>query len=276
MSPATLDAALRELGSAPVVEADLDELEARLFAAIGAPATPVALAGRRRRRVAPFLIGAVAACLLALVVLAAGWFAGGDDPYVLAAAVDVEVVLPDGDIVTGEAGLVLPVGTVLNVGGSMEIAGVVYGPGDYVITDDGPVAADDTGGGRSTPDPRLDEGDNGGGAPGTSTTVPVRPDVAGGGGGPTTTVRPPAGGAVPPATDRPVGLDTGDTRPTTTASPWPTTTAPRDPPPTTTTTGPPRVTTTSSAPRDTSATTTAPRDPPPRDTTTTGPARDRP
>lgn len=274
MNPATLDATLRELGSAPVGAADLDALEARLFDAIGA--SPPAPAGRRKA--APVLIGAVAACLLALVVLAVGWFAAADDQYVLAAAVDVEVVLPDGEVVEGAAGLVLPVGSVVNVRGSMEIAGVVYGPGDYVITADGPVATAGAADGGIGPDPRVDAGD-GGGAPVTSTTAPVRPGVVDDGGGPTTTSRPPAGGAVPPATDRPVGVDLGDSRPTTTTRPArPTTTVPRDPPPTTTTTDPPQATT--APPRDTTATTTAPttapRNSPPRDTTTTGPSRDRP
>ena len=179
MNGTVLEATLVGLGRAPVEPIDLAPLEERVMASIAA-VEPGSRPADARRRTTPLLVGAAAACLIALVVLAATWFATDADSYVLAAADDVEVVLPDGEVVAGEPGLELPVGTEVSVGGSMRIRGVTYGPGDYVITDDGPVDARQVGGddGDPIPDAPLEpEGD--GGVPPvvgtTSTTVPAPP-----------------------------------------------------------------------------------------------------
>ncbi len=91
----------------------------------------------------PFWQPAVLA-LAALLVVAGGVFAftrtrTDDLVVVMAAATETEVVLPDGEIVNGAAGLELPDGTQITVGadGSAVIAGVVLEAGTQAVINDG-------------------------------------------------------------------------------------------------------------------------------------------
>ena len=92
-------------------------------------------AARRRRT----MLVATAASVIAVLALAVGWVRSGTDDVLIDAAVGVEVLFPDGSIVTGAEGLVLPPGAVVDVGGSMTIDGRGFGPGRYRVAADGSI-----------------------------------------------------------------------------------------------------------------------------------------
>ena len=311
-----LKRALEAVGAAPVedVAPRLDDLERRVMAKIAAPPSddrtevvvPLAFARRRRIEAArTVVLGAAAACILALVVLAAGWWSDGNGRYVIAAADEVNVVLPDGSSVPGAAGLVVPLGSTIDVDGSMEIDGVTYGPGRYSVTDDGlrDLAESDRSS-STTSTPAIDRGASDGGVGvivDATTTDPRRPTT-----GPTTTQRDstgvddvrPAPTSTRPPRDRPGDRTTTTLRdrPSTTvvdASPQraPTTTIPADrqrptstiptSTTTTTTTTPTTTTTSTTIPTSTTITptttsTTIPTATTITPTTTTTPPADRP
>ncbi len=145
----SIERALVAAGDAPVesVEERLDAIERLVLSRLSsvrltdrpvtARVTAPQVATRRKSRGSRPIVLGVAACLLALIVLAAGWFGDGRDSYVIASAVSVQVELPDGSSQRGEPGLELPIGSTIDVGGSMQIADVEYGPGRYAVTDDG-------------------------------------------------------------------------------------------------------------------------------------------
>lgn len=141
----TLEQELRELASTSVDVsdgrvADLEDRVVRAIAADGDRGTPVVVPIRRgRKRARSVLIGSVAAAVLAVIVLAAGWFTATDDSVVIAAADEVSIVFGDGTRVDARAGQEVPEGATLVVEGSVEIDGVRYGPGVYLV-DDGELA----------------------------------------------------------------------------------------------------------------------------------------
>ena len=90
-----------------------------------------------RRRAA--IVTLAAACLLAVVVIASLDRAGSPD-RILSMSGDVEVVLPDGSVVEGSAGMDVPDGAILRLGrdGEAEVDGItISGAGDYLVTPDG-------------------------------------------------------------------------------------------------------------------------------------------
>ncbi len=237
----SIERALLAAGDAPVesVEARLDAIERLVLSRLSSvrltdrPVTvrvtaPQVATRRRSRGSRPIVLG-VAACLLALIVLAAGWFGDGRDSYVIASAVSVQVELPDGSSQRGEPGLELPIGSTIDVGGSMQIADVEYGPGRYAVTDDGIVRVLADGNrsgngadGRDIGDDSIDRG--------------IAPVAV------TTTTEAPTRNAVTPTTATTTTLNTAPTTTTqtttTTAAPTTTpTTAPTTTAPSTTTTG---------------------------------------
>ena len=147
---ASIKRALEAAGDTPVEAVDqrLSTLEDRLMASIAADdhkskTVVVPFEGKRRSAAARrIVLGAVAACLLAAVVLAAGWLSANDESYVVAAATDVTVVLPDGSTRSAGAGTELPIGAEIDVRGSMVVAGITYGPGKYSVTDSGVLETD--------------------------------------------------------------------------------------------------------------------------------------
>lgn len=191
------------------IDARLDELEARLMRAIegdrvdrGLVVVPIDVA--RRRRLSVRVVGGVAgaACIIALILVSAAWFGGADPEIVIAAADDVSVVLPDGSVVSGAAGLELPDGSRLDVDGSLVVDGRTYGPGEYFVGPDGITAV---------------SGAAGEGVTDVATTTSSAPKTAPPSTAPPTTTRRsvpdvdrPVGTAAPPTTasDRPAGPST--------------------------------------------------------------------
>ncbi|MBV1894588.1 MAG: hypothetical protein KUG57_11105 [Ilumatobacteraceae bacterium] len=147
---ASIKKALEAAGDVPVepVEPRLAALEDRLMAGIAVDtdeSKPVVVPFQSKRRMAAarrVALGAVAACLLAAVVLAAGWLTTDNESYVIAAADDVTVTLPDGSTEAAEAGSKLPIGAEIEVRGSMVVSGITYGPGSYTVTDKGVAEAE--------------------------------------------------------------------------------------------------------------------------------------
>ena len=76
-------------------------------------AEPVDVPRASRRRVA--VVTLAAACLLAVVVIASLDRTGSSD-RILSMSGDVEVVLPDGSVVEGSAGMDVPDGAILRLG----------------------------------------------------------------------------------------------------------------------------------------------------------------
>jgi len=106
-----------------------------------APVVP--LHGRRGGKRVAVLTGAAAATIAALVLAGAlsGWFGNGADgrnPQ-LTDAVDTTVKLPNGEVVQGEEGLLLPDGAVVRTGpdGTAAAGGVEIGPGQQATVEDG-------------------------------------------------------------------------------------------------------------------------------------------
>lgn len=202
----------------------IDRIERRVFDALTAddmanPVEATVTRARARGGRRTVMLGAVAACVLAVVLLVVNPVATDHDSLVLAAADGVDVVLPDGTGVVGAAGVELPNGSMIVVTGSMSIDDVDYGPGRYTVTDDGILEALRTAPRNAPPPPP---------------TAPTRAPVP-------TTQPPPT----PTTTlvERPVSTTTLDdpetTRPPTTIVERPTTTAVRSPaPPTTAVRGP--------------------------------------
>jgi len=136
---------LRRLGNSPVPVLDparAQRLEHRVLSAARprelelVEAEPVD-APRVSRRAA---VGALAAaCFLAVVVIASLDGAGSSDRIVSMSG-DVDVVLPDGSVVDGAAGMDVPDGAILRLGedGEAEVDGItIAGAGDYLVTPDG-------------------------------------------------------------------------------------------------------------------------------------------
>lgn len=141
--------ALDDLGSEPIEvdEARLEAVQTRVIERLAdhedtaSRRTVVAMSGRRR----PFgalMLGAVAASLIAIVALV-GFFAADDTSLVIAAADGVDVTLPGGETIPGSVGLELPEGAEVEVAGFIEISGVRYGVGSYVVTNDELLLVDD-------------------------------------------------------------------------------------------------------------------------------------
>lgn len=263
--------ALDELGGEPleIDQLRLDALETRVIEHLASKRGPVrsgavVAMSRRRRPIGALVLGAVAASLIAMVALA-GFFAAGDTSVVIAAADGVEVTLPGGEVIAGSVGLELPEGAEIEVTGFIEISGVRYGVGSYVLVEDELRLVDNL----EPPElrgPREPAGSTGDGetpvAPASSTTtqpveatepMPDRPGTTAPPNRPSTTVaadvsRPTA---VPPTTLRPEPADTRPA-PVTTRAPQPSSTdAPRQA--TTTVASSERTTTVSTRPPATTA-----------------------
>lgn len=134
--------ALDELGGEPleIDQLRLDALETRVIEHLASKRGPVrsgavVAMSRRRRPIGALVLGAVAASLIAMVALA-GFFAAGDTSVVIAAADGVEVTLPGGEVIAGSVGLELPEGAEIEVTGFIEISGVRYGVGSYVLVNE--------------------------------------------------------------------------------------------------------------------------------------------
>lgn len=138
---------LRRLGNAPVPVLDpvrAQQLERRVLSgAVRAPelelvdAGPVETRRTSRRRTA--VVALAAACVLAIVVIGSLDRTRSSD-RVLFSSGDVEVVLPDGSVVDGSTGMVVPDGAILRLGprARAEVNGVtVSGAGDYRVTREG-------------------------------------------------------------------------------------------------------------------------------------------
>ena len=149
-----LRTALAAAGYEPIesVDARLEALEAGLMRSIDDDgdfrAVVVPIGHAYRRRVSKRLVGAVAgvACIVAVVVFAAGWFRSADPDVVISSADGVSVVLPDGSIVEGVQGLELPDGAQLEVEGSLVVGDERFGPGDYIVGPDGVITVPSAGG----------------------------------------------------------------------------------------------------------------------------------
>ena len=137
---------LRRLGNAPVPLLDSvrsERLERRVLGA-ALPRELVlvddeSIDGRRPGRRIAAVISLAAACLLAVAVV--GSLDRTREPdRILSTSGDVEVVLPDGSVVDGTTGMVVPDGAILRLGsdGEAEVDGItISGAGDYLVTRDG-------------------------------------------------------------------------------------------------------------------------------------------
>ena len=100
----------------------------------------VALAPRRRSVVGAGMAAAatVAAVLIATALLG-GFGSGGHAGVQLGNAVDVTVVLPNGQVVHGQPGLSLPNGSVVRTGtnGHVKVGAVTLGPGEQGVVNGG-------------------------------------------------------------------------------------------------------------------------------------------
>lgn len=275
----SIEATLERLGAAPVEPADLERLEARVIATRRAARADgrdgrdgdvvVGLPVVGRRRPARLALGAVAASVLAVLVLAVAWLNDDDPAFVVASAEDVELVLPDGRIVAAAPGVELPTGTTIDVEGSLVVDGVTYGPGNYRVTDAGVVPAGDVGPIVTTSTTSTVP------VAGTDPSVTPRPDSTTPVARTTIPTRPSTSVDVPPSTREPRPdrtTTTGRDRPSTTASEP----SPSDRP-STTADDPPATSTPADRPSSTTTTidrptTTRPADRDQRPTTTTGPA----
>lgn len=140
---------LQRLAAAPVeaFEPRRPELERRLRAAIDddtGRGTSVLLAfadiGRHRGdRARRWVALAGAACIIALVAVAALTRTSPTDEVVIASGDLVSVVLPSGAIIDGVDGLVVPEGALIDVDGFAVIDGRRFGPGIYRVTSNGDV-----------------------------------------------------------------------------------------------------------------------------------------
>lgn len=167
---AVLDS-LHRIAGEPVaaIESRLPGLEARLRSAIAADddrAAPMLLwvADDDRRQVTRtrrLVLLASAACVVALISVAVLARTSPNDNVVLASADSVSVVLPDGGVVAGADGLIVPEGALLDVEGFVVIDGRRFGPGLYRITGDGRVVEVGTDAGSPGP-----VGEDGGVIPG--------------------------------------------------------------------------------------------------------------
>lgn len=89
------------------------------------------------------LVGSAAAVVAAVVLAGSlsGWFGGGSDAtnIELTDAVETTVELPDGTVVRGEEGLLLPDGAVVRTGpeGTAAAGGTEIGPGEEATVQDG-------------------------------------------------------------------------------------------------------------------------------------------
>jgi len=89
------------------------------------------------------LVGSAAAAVAAVVLVGSlsGWFGGGSDAtnIELTDAVETTVELPDGTVVRGEEGLLLPDGAVVRTGpeGTAAAGGTEIGPGEEATVQDG-------------------------------------------------------------------------------------------------------------------------------------------
>ncbi|MBW8826153.1 MAG: hypothetical protein JF603_07375 [Acidobacteria bacterium] len=172
----------------------VDELGERLVSGSPVPS--------RRRRVSRLLspVLSAAAGVLITVLVMSGQDDGAQTVQMFQTAGSVEVVLPDGSVVPGVAGMTVPDGSLIRVRGAGHavVDGVIVGPGEEAEVVGGDVQP---------------------------TGVPE----------PTTTVAPPTTAAAPPTTATPVSTPpSAAARPTTTAAPTTSTTTP----PSTTTTPP--------------------------------------
>ena len=150
---AEMRAALDSAGSAPItrVEPRLPDLEAKLVASIGGGGevrgVVLSFAAADRRRTArsrAWFAAVAAASIIAVVASVAALRPAADDSLDISAAESVSVILPDGTTVDGAPGRVLPEGARLDVDGSMTVDGRSYGPGDYLVDDDGRIVRIDT------------------------------------------------------------------------------------------------------------------------------------
>jgi hypothetical protein len=144
--PSELRDRLTWLGTRPVPGPSPEfvaALEHRLIGTPAAGSTVVALASRRRSRVARAVTGAAAAVA---VVLLAGALLGGfrsQQGVSLDKAVNTVVVLPGGHQVTGTVGLNLPNGTVIATGpnGHASVGSVTLGPSSQATVNNGQLQA---------------------------------------------------------------------------------------------------------------------------------------
>ena len=205
---------LRRLGNAPVPVLDpvrAQQLERRVLSGAARPpelelvdAGSVDTQRTSRRRTA--VVALAAACVLAIVVIGSLDRTRSSD-RILSATGDVEVVLPDGSVVDGSTGMVVPDGSILRLGqrAHAEIDGItVSGAGSYRVTRDGLTLLT-----TSNPPASTSPAATRAGPPSTVTVVapavatvpgPTRPDPATTAVRPTTTQGEPATTAVRPTT----------------------------------------------------------------------------
>jgi hypothetical protein len=137
---------LRRLGNTPVPvlgPGRAQQLERRVLSAARPRELELvdaeSIETRRPSRRLAAVVTLAAACLLAVVAI--GSLGQTREPdRILSTSGEVEVVLPDGSVVDGSAGMVVPDGAILRLGrdGEAAVDGItISGAGDYLVTRDG-------------------------------------------------------------------------------------------------------------------------------------------
>ena len=109
----------------------VDELGERLVYGSPAPSRPIAVSRIQVSRFLSPILSAAAAVLVTVLVMS-GRGDDGETVQMFQAAGSVEVVLPDGRVVPGVAGMTVPEGSLIRVRGAghAEVGGVIVGPGE--------------------------------------------------------------------------------------------------------------------------------------------------